>query len=377
MSSNAGGGRRYKALTNRKRIIDILNSYDEDSLLFVKTSGAKYKVKKKQTDKELSVSFNSKKKFCGKHIRLFYPAESYMECECAVDTRICTADGSYDYTVHVKRLLIPQTKRRDTRYAADEHYQLGKISFSLVCEEPEAISRTSQYKNYIKQMRKKLDFFSFVGVYPFDTTAAPTEVLFSRITRSILFIRDLSSYKMFLKKNETFFKKNPDIYERLDNRLKTLNMRYSSLLVRPVDYLPMVGDQFPVAFVVAAKERGEVQNDDILAIDEASLELYTLLTSSFIREKTYRGSFVNLSVSGARVYIEEIDHIEDFRNIEVVSCVLRILGVADIAVSGVITYIQEARKGFYFGLEFKRSVFGNRFPKFLFDTIQTYKLSPD
>ncbi|MFW5808562.1 MAG: hypothetical protein ACOCWH_05885, partial [Spirochaetota bacterium] len=109
----------------------------------------------------------------------------------------------------------------------------------------------------------------------------------------------------------------------------------------------------------------------------SALELYNLLTGSFLCEKAYRGHFINLSVSGARICIEENQYYDTFSSVVNMSLLLRIIGVADIAVSGTLTYIQKAKMGFFLGVKFERSVFGQRFPKFLNETIQTHNLRRD
>ncbi len=367
--------RTFKAVTDEDQIAERLQQSAISETMYLKTGMSKFPVKMVGEINRLSVNFISPKRIKADKIRVFWLNGFHLEFEGVLNCGAETEGGDNNYRVRIIRMLTPETTRIDKRFRADEHYfRLGKISYSAVRENYESISQTPEYSAFLKNLREKLGFFSFVGVYPRDMEKAPSEIIFSQYTNSILFIRNLSSYNSYLTKNEFFFNSNPRMKARLENRLKTLNLRYSSLLVRPVDYLPMAGRQFPIAYVVAAKEKDEIQNEDILAIDELSLDLYNKLTESFYRNVQVKGKFENISVSGARIFISDDNLYQELSDIDIISFVLRIIGVADIPVSGKVMYVHKKKRGFYLGVQFKRSAFGSRFSKFLFNTIQAHKL---
>lgn len=369
------GKRKYKAVIDEEKIARRLEQSAVGDTLYVKTSISATPVALKGYVNRLSVRFYSDKKIKAEKLRIFWSADQHIEFEGIVNCGEKLEDKRFEYGIRVIRMLIPETNRLDKRYRADSGvFTLGSISYSSVHEDSNSIAKVPEYEEYLRDMRDSLDNFAFVGVYSLNSSAAPSEIQFSQFTNSILFIRNLSSYKIYLNKNEYFFENIPRMKEHLENRLKTLNLRYSSLIVRPIDYLPMVGKQFPIAHIVAAKENSEIQNEDILAIDEAAHRLYNRLTNDFYKKINCRGSLDNISISGARIYIEENKFYEELSKIDTLSFVLRIVGLADIQVSGEINYIQRTNKGFYLGVQFKRSAFGSRFPRFLFETIKSHNL---
>jgi hypothetical protein len=370
--------RRYNAIIDEEKIKRQLQHITYKDVMYVKAGNLKFGVKMTENSGSLIVKFASKKKIKGEKLKVFWNTDQHIEFEGIINSSEKTSTGLFEYTIKIFRILLPEKGRQDIRYKTDDrHYRLGKIIYSTVVERPTSIVNTDEFKNYILEIRKRLDNFAFIAVYPFNSTNAPTEVFFSKFSESIVFIRDLSSYNMFIKKNEKFFSQYPKLEIKLKNRLRTLYIKYKSLLVRPVDYLPMAGRQFPIAYVAAASIEDEIQNDEILAIDEASLDLYNDLTSAFYKELNISGRIVNVSVSGARLYIDEVEYFDTFNSISTFSFTLRILGVADISVTGNITYIQKVKSGFYLGIKFVRSAFGSRFNKFLHDTIMSHNLPID
>ena len=194
------------------------------------------------------------------------------------------------------------------------------------------------------------------------------------ISNTILYLKDISQYNSFIEKNSAFFDVHKSLRNHLLNRLKTLNLRYHSLLVRPFDYVTIAGSQFTLAYFVVARSSEEITNDDILYLDRIAHDFYQSLQGSLYKVKPCRGKIINLSVTGARIFFKG----------EIVSCigasnemsiVFSIVGVADISIAGEVVYIEKKKNGVIIGFVFRKSPFGSRLGKFLHETFQNHGLS--
>ncbi|MDA3899782.1 MAG: PilZ domain-containing protein [Spirochaetes bacterium] len=375
MSRSVKNSRQYQASTSEKKIADHISENSDNSDLFIKHKGVSYPVRLLgYSDRELSIE--SRVRIAARNIRFYWKNIYHCELGSELVNEQVAEDGVYNYTFLVQNLLIPRKQRRELRYkTSNDKCRLGKVTIPVVNESPQSILHSDNYQLCKNEMLKKLEFYDFFRVFPFESRGAPSEVVFSMISGTILYLKDISQYNSFVEKNSNFFDVHKSLRSHLLNRLKTLNLRYHSLLVRPFDYVTITGSQFTLAYFVVARSDTEITNEDILYLDQVSHDFFLSLQSTIHKTVRCRGRIENLSVTGARVFFEKGRVSESLKLSSELSIVFSVIGVADIVISGEVVYLERRKTGVVIGFAFRNSPFGSRLNKFLYEAIQKQELS--
>lgn len=365
--------RAYQVVGDKKDVISFLVAHSEHAFFFKTKTGA-LPVDDVRIAVDHRYELFSTHLLKVKRVRLLKKGGTYKELVCQVDSIHALSNGTYRYLVRPLQLVAPLVGRETARYKADKtKYQILRIMFADIDEKPGEISSSKFFKQVSEKLKEELSRFSFVRVFPVGMLSAPSEVSFCMLTGGFFYLKDLNNYNSFFVKNEAFFSQFPDLRNHLINRVKTLKLRYSSLLVRPIDYLTLAGHQFSIAFLVLAKEQGEITTDDILMVDQNVHTFLNTLTKRVRTTAKVRGSVENISHLGIRILLPlKAEPILESK--KTLSITLRVVGYADIAIAGEIAYVEKSSKGLYVGLNFKHSHLGIRLERMLFDLIKSHDL---
>ncbi|MBN2434817.1 MAG: PilZ domain-containing protein [Spirochaetes bacterium] len=366
--------RRYTASSSEEKISKYIEENRRRDGFHLKSMGKISPVMFVSYSKK-RLEFSSPKQLHSKKLRLYWKNIYHCELDTIAIAEPRPSGEHFIYTVKIRYLLTPESQRFELRYTVPaDVYKLGRITIPLVEETAVSILNSDDYQNCKKEMLQKLEYYDFFRIFPFQSAGAPSEVVFSMISNTILYLKDISQYNNFIEKNSAFFDVHKSLRSHLLNRLKTLNLRYHSLLVRPFDYVTIAGSQFTLAYFVVARSSEEITNDDILYLDRIAHDFYQSLQGSLYKVKNCQGRILNLSVTGARIFFKH-EMVNCISVSSEMSVVFSIVGVADISIAGEVVYIEQKKNGVIIGFVFRKSPFGSRLGKFLHETFQNHGLS--
>jgi hypothetical protein len=354
--------------------IEVLKDPQNRSALAIKNRGGAVPVRYVGRTKDSLIVVESLR-LIKKFTRLLCHSELYREIE--VELKKITKSGDakhYRYFVKPVQVCELEHLRSTPRYKTEGSvYQLRNITYARIFEQPSKIVATKEFKDLTDELLVKVDSYSFVRFFPMGMMSAPAEVAFTMLTGTTFFMKDLSSYEIFFNKNALFFEQFPELRNRLYHRIKTLRLRYKSLLVMPVEYENIVGHQFSIGYLVVGKEKSELTNDDVLNIDGRIVELLAELKQRLRVSAKSGGKVCNISPAGIKLYFPESMY-DELQDKKLLSIVLRIVGYADMTLAGEVKHIQKTSKGIYMGIQFQYSPLGKRFEKMLYDIIKDHGL---
>jgi hypothetical protein len=355
--------RNLKSATNRDAIKRVLEKYIDFQNLYIRRE---FKVE--------PVEFLDRPEDDILVLRLNRPIEEdHLEIYTVVRGRfidfnleiVSPADPSYPANSYVTRILscsIALDKREHDRSAFEGDFPRATNIATIKIKERESDFRKSlsvrmiveEYINRIEGVDvKKVNFKDDK-----DLTPAVSYVMESGRT---LRIADTSDTSGFFKDNEQYFEKTNSAELRDDLRLWLQNnsANIKSLLVKPILYHPLVGPEFPIAYLSIINRDAPISDSDSGRIDSFMEELSERIRNGNLVDSKAEGKIIDVSTGGVKIELDDAKMIDKLISQSIVVLDMNFKQGASIIISGRIVWVyKNENRGFLAGIDFRGSRFG-------------------
>jgi hypothetical protein len=269
---------------------------------------------------------------------------------------------SFSYAMKILKCSIALEKREYDRYEFSENPpSLTNIATIKVRERESDFRKSLSVKMIVEEFINKLDGVDFKRVVFRDDQEIPPPVQFVIESGEPLYLKNMAETSGFFSENEELFTAaisgtlKEDLYRWIQNNAGN----NKSLLVRPITYYPMVGDEFAVGYVMIINREKEIDESLIQDVDTFIRDLSEKIRNGNLIESKMSGSIVDVSTGGIKIEISDTKLVDKLLSQNVILFEMNFQEGNPILISGHIVYIFKREEGGYLvGVDFSGSRFG-------------------
>jgi len=177
----------------------------------------------------------------------------------------------------------------------------------------------------------------------------------------VLHIEDTSDVSGFFNDNNAYFEStnSVELRDTLRQWLQNNSASIHSLLVRPIMYYPLVGKEFPVAYLSAMNRERPITGGDAERIDAFMEELSERIRNGNLVESKSEGTIIDVSTGGVRIGLDDAAMINKLISQDIIVLDMNFKESSPITISGRIVWVyKKDAGGFLLGVDFSGSQFG-------------------
>jgi len=276
--------------------------------------------------------------------------------------------GNYpenSYKFRVNHLLLGKEPRLVERIENVSSLKLGKVIVAKIRETREEVQKSISLQIMVKQNLEKFKNFDYKEFLFIGEKTNPLEVSYVEKINAQLYIKDLKNTESFFNTNRELFKKILDFdVELFKKRFLELSDKFRSILIRPIEYLSITGEQFTIGYVYLGLKEGSFDEDDLITLNDFAMELSEKVRIGNLVEVETTAKIINISTDGIMVSFDNKNLLDLMSKVDNVMMDIYFTGFGNIRVSGKIIYLYQLFNGhFYAGIDFNGSRYGPKFKK--------------
>jgi hypothetical protein len=287
----------------------------------------------------------------------------------------------FSFVMRVRKCSIALDKREHDRTDfPGKRPVVANISTIKVRERVADFQKSLSVKMIMEEFISKLEGVDFKRVVFKDDKEIPPAVEFVMESGRPLFIRDFSDPADFFTENESFFEESNTLALRDELRrwIQTNSANMKSIMVAPITYYPLLGDEFTIGYIVAVNKDTVMGNDMIERVEHYIGDLSETIRNGNLIESKTGGEISSVSAGGARIELADSKLVDKLQAQNVIVFEMSFKEDSPLLVSGRIVYIYQRGKGDYFvGVDFRGSRFGPQINNVLPLHIRHFRTHPE
>ena len=268
----------------------------------------------------------------------------------------------FSYVMKILRCSIALEKREHERYDFSEKKPtLTNIATIKVRERESDFRKSLSVKMIVEEFINKLEGVDIKRVVFKDDQDIPPPVRFVIESGKPLILKNLADANEFFAEHAEFFSAAGagSLQEDLFRWTQSNAVNNRSLLVRPITYYPMVGDEFAVGYVMIINREKEIDDGTIDDIDEFIRDLSEKIRNGNLIESKIDGAVVDVSTGGVKIQISDSKLVDKLLSQNVILFEMNFEVNNPLLISGHIVYVYKVDEGGYLvGVDFRGSRFG-------------------
>ena len=266
------------------------------------------------------------------------------------------------YKMKIIKCSIALDKREHERFQFPEARPIVSSIATIKVKEKESDFRKSlSVKMIMEEFMNKLEGVDFKRVIFKDDKDIPPTVQYVMESGLPLHLKDLSDPGAFFSENEKYFEETNSVDLKNDLHLWIQNNSagVKSILVRPVTYYPLVGEEFPIGYVVVINKNEAIDETMIERVDAFIRDLSERIRNGNLLESKMDGAVIDVSAGGVKIDCTDIKLVEKLVSQNVIVFEMNFKEDIPLLVSGRIVYVfKRDDGGFFVGVDFSGSRFG-------------------
>jgi len=282
----------------------------------------------------------------------------------------------FSYNMRITKCSIALDKREHERYEFNDEFPTATNIATIKIRERESDFRKSlSVRMIVEEFISKIDGVDVKKVnYKDDKDITPV-VLYVMETGSTLHIPDMSDLSRFFKENGAVFEniKAAELRDNLRRWLQNNNVSITSLLVMPIMYQPLVGGEFPIAYLTAINKDTVIDAARVERIRSFIDDLSERVRNGNLVESKLQGKIVDVSAGGVKLEISDGKMIDKLVSQNVIMLEMNFKEDNPIVISGRMVWVYKRDDGRYMiGIDFHGSRFGPRMKSALAIHVQNF-----
>jgi hypothetical protein len=271
-----------------------------------------------------------------------YPANSYIarisNCSIALDKR--------DHERTLFKEIFPPARNIATIKIIERENDFRKsLSVRMIVEE---------YITGIEGVDvKKINFKD-------DKDLSPA-VSYVMESGKVLHIADTSDVSGFFNNNHEYFEitNSVELRDNLRQWFQNNSAIIKSILVRPILYYPLVGKEFPFAYLSVINREQPITDGDVERIDAFMGDLSDRIRNGNLIESKSEGAIIDVSTGGVRITLDDAAMVQKLVSQNIIVLDMNFKDSNPITISGRIIWVYKKDEGgFLMGIDFSGSQFG-------------------
>jgi hypothetical protein len=298
-------------------------------------------------------------------------SDRYVEFDCesvgeAGDYPPCS------YIIHVLKCSLAMVKREHPRVLfGDRKPDVNNFILLKTPETEKDFAKSLSVKMIVDEFASKLVKYDSRKVYYKGDKDAPPDVNYVMETGGALLIDDIARAEQVIREKIKDHDAAADVKMRLNKLIGT----YTSLLVSPLNYTPIVGDTFNLGYIdLMTKERRiEASEIDDLIVFAEDLSERVRNGNCVIHEA--KGKVIDVSAGGVQIELSNEDLVKKISSQNTAMFDMHFQENNPLRVSGKIVWIKRLDGAYRLGVDFKGSRFGERFSRVIENHLKHFSRS--
>jgi hypothetical protein len=362
--------RKLRNASEINKINHILEQYVDFNNLFIQSDFKTIPVKYIDHPEEDTLRLLFNKPLEEDHVRMYSVVHDRF-IEFHLETIAPSGKGHPDlaYDMKILNCLIATDKREHERFQFSEKKPLVKeISTIKVAEREGDFRKSLLIKLIVEEFINKLNGIDFKKVYFRDDKNPPPTVKYVIESGNMLHLKNTSDVAEFFNINEKFFNetKVSTLKEDLLRWAQTNASSVRSILVKPVPYHPLVGNEFIVGFLSVMNREKTIDAPEMEHLDAFINELSVQIRNGNLIETKAEGIIHDVSAGGGKIELSDPKLVDKIMAQNIIVFEMNFREKTPIMTSGKIVYLYKNDDGgYYIGVNFKGSQFGPQLTKVL------------
>jgi hypothetical protein len=269
---------------------------------------------------------------------------------------------SYSYVMQIQKCSIALEKREHDRFKfSEKRPAVTNISTIKVREREGDFRKSLSVKMIVEEFINKLEGVDFKRVVFNDEKDIPPPVQYVIESGAPLYLKNLAETDGFFAEQDEFFKGagaavlREDLFRWIQNNASNIH----SLLVWPITYYPLVGDEFAIGYVMVINKDSQIEEGRIDSVDAFIRDLSEKIRNGNLIESETDGAIIDVSSGGAKIELSDSKLVDKLVSQNVILFEMNYQEKNPLIISGHIVYVYGRKEGGYLvGVDFRGSRFG-------------------
>ncbi len=277
------------------------------------------------------------------------------------------ADPHYPANSYVARIIncsIALDKREHERIVFEKELPRASNIATIKIHERESDFRKSlSVRMIVEEYINRIEGVDVKKVHFKDDKDPTPAVSYVIESGSTLHITDTSDVSAFFIETEHYFEKTNSVELRDSLRVwfQHNSANIKSLLVMPIVYHPLVGKEFPVAYLSVINKDKPITGGDVDRINAFIEELSERIRNGNLIESKTEGKIRDVSAGGVKITLEDSNMIDKLISQNIILLDMNLKEDNPIIISGRLVWVYKNDDGgFFTGIDFSGSKFGPR-----------------
>lgn len=267
---------------------------------------------------------------------------------------------SYSYVMKIQKCSIALEKREYERFEfTEKRPPVTNITTIKVRESKGDFMKSLSVKMIVEEFINKLEGVDFKRVIFNNEKDIPPPVQYVIESGTPLYLKNLAETDGFFAEQDEFFKGAAVLREDLFRWIQNSGTNIHSLLVWPITYYPLVGDEFAIGYVMFFNRDVAIDEDRIDSVDAFIRDLSEKIRNGNLLESKTNGNIIDISTGGIKIDLSDSKLIDKLVSQNVILFEMNFQENNPLLISGHIVYVYKQNEGGYLmGVDFKGSRFG-------------------
>ncbi len=286
--------------------------------------------------------------------------ERFIEFEMELASPAGPTYPENSYVMRILKCSIALDKRDFDRVQFPENRPAVTNIATIKVREREGDFRKSlSVKMIAEEFINKLEGVDFKKVVFKDEKEIPPPVQYVIDSGLPLHLKNLAETDDFFAEHDAFFKDSAALREDLYRWIQNNAANNHSLLVWPITYYPMVGDEFSIGCVMIINKDTTIEETQIDRVDAFIRDLSETIRNGNLVESKTDGTIIDVSAGGVQIELSDPKLVEKIVSQNVILFEMNFQEDNPLLISGQIVYVFKRDEGGYLvGVDFRGSRFG-------------------
>ncbi|HOD13139.1 MAG TPA: DUF1577 domain-containing protein [Spirochaetota bacterium] len=286
----------------------------------------------------------------------------FIEFEMELVSPAGEAYPGNSYKMRITKCSIALDKREFDRVGFSENRPaVTNIATIKVRERESDFRKSLSVKMIAEEFINKLEGVDVKRVVFKDEKEIPPPVRYVIDSGMPLYLKNLAETDDFFAEHDAFFKDadaaalRENLYRWIQNNAANIH----SLLVWPVTYYPLVGEEFTIGCVMIINKDAAIEENQIDRIDAFIRDLSETIRNGNLIESKTDGTILDVSAGGVKIELSDPKLVEKIVSQNVILFEMNFQEDNPLLISGHIVYVFKRDDGGYLvGVDFNGSRFG-------------------
>ncbi|MBP7735112.1 MAG: DUF1577 domain-containing protein [Spirochaetes bacterium] len=369
--------RKLKSATQVEAINRIIEKYVDLKELFLRVEFKREPIEYLERPEDDVLVLRFKQPLEEDHVEIFTVLrERFIDFVLEKISAAGPAFPDYSYNMRITKCSIALDKREHERYEFVDEFPMATNIATIKIRERESDFRKSlSVRMIVEEFIGKIDGVDIKKVqYKEDKDITPV-VQYVMESGSTLHIPDMSDLPRFFKENGAVLEniKSAELRDDLQRWLQNNNVSIKSLVVMPVMYQPLVGKEFPIAYLTAINKDTVIDAARVERIRSSINDLSERVRNGNLVESKLQGKIIDVSAGGVKIELGDSKMIEKLVTQNVIMLEMNFKEENPIVISGQMVWVYKLDDGrCMIGIDFHGSRFGPRMKSALAIHVQNF-----